>query len=179
MNFKLWFLKEEEEEQSMLQITSKKQESNYDCGAAVLYSILKFFKVKTGSYDELLKDCKTNEKSGTDPNNIIKVANDYGLKTKEYNNMSLRQLQNVLDKGNPVIINIQAWCEEKQMASLSCGHYAIAIGYDEENIYFKDPFYFSKGTRKMPKDDFSKRWKDRKSNGKILNHYAISFSKKK
>ena len=174
MSFKSWLFKEE---QSMLQIPSKKQETLYDCGPAALYAIIKYFKIKPSSYEDLVKDCKTTNYYGTDPKNIIKVASDYGLKTKEYNDMTLKQLESVLDKEKPVIINIQAWCNDNLIHDLSCGHYVIAIGYDENNIYYKDPFFHAKNTSKMAKHEFLKRWKDKKSNGKILNHHAISFWK--
>lgn len=161
----------------MIAIPYKHQIENYDCGPAALFSILSFFKVNPKKYQQIIKDCKTTEKDGTDPDNIIKTAKFYGLKTKQYHNMTLKKLEELLDAEKPVIIDIQAWGNKHKYKKLASGHYAVAVGYDDQKIYFQDPFYHRKSRRSMDKKEFLKLWKDKKPDGKILNHYAIAFWK--
>ena len=161
----------------MIAIPYKQQIKNYDCGPAALFSILSFFKVGPKNYLELIQNCKTTKRSGTTPENIIKVAKYYGLKVKEYHNMTLKKLQETLDNNKPLIIDIQAWGNENKYKNLTSGHYAIAVGYDDKKIYFQDPFYYRKSYRSMSKENFLKYWKDKKSDGSILNHYAIAMWK--
>lgn len=161
----------------MIPLPLRKQTSNYDCGPAALKSILSYFKVGPRSYNQFVKECGTTERDGTDPKNLIKVAKSYGLKTKEYHNMSIDQLEKLIDENKPVIVDIQAWGEEKQIKNLSSGHYAIAVGYDNKKIYFQDPFYQAKNRRSMDKKEFVKRWKDKKTNGEILKQYGIAIWK--
>jgi uncharacterized protein YvpB len=91
--------------------------------------------------------------------------------------MTLKKLQETLDNNKPVIIDIQAWGNENKYKNLTSGHYAIAVGYDDKKIYFQDPFYYKKSHRSMSKENFLKYWKDKKSDGSILNHYAIAMWK--
>ena len=174
MQFKSWFFNEEK---VMMAIPYKHQTENYDCGPAALFSILSFFNVGPKDYSQLIQDCKTTKRNGTDPDNIVKVAKSYGLRTKEYHNMTLKKLEELLDKEKPVIIDIQAWGNENKYKNLTSGHYAIAVGYDDKKIYFQDPLYYRKSRRSMDKEEFLKLWKDKKSDGSILNHYAIAFWK--
>ena len=161
----------------MIPLPFRKQTSNYDCGPAALFSILSFFNVGPKDYSQVIQDCKTTKRSGTDPDNIVKVAKSYGLKAKEYHNMTLKKLQELLDKEKPVIIDIQAWGNQNNYKNLTRGHYAIAVGYDDKKIYFQDPFYHAKNRRSMNKNDFLKRWKDKKTNGEILKQYGIAIWK--
>lgn len=174
MQFKDWLL---QEERVMLPLPLIKQTSSYDCGPAALKTILSYFKVGPKNYNQFVKECGTTEETGTDPKNLIKVAKFYGLKTKEYYNLSINQLEKLLDENKPVIIDIQAWGEKPQIKNLSSGHYAIAIGYDDKKIHFRDPFYLAKNSRSMNKKEFLKIWKDKKTNGEILKQYGIAFWK--
>jgi len=166
------------EEKVMIAIPIKKQKSDYDCGPAVLHSILSYFKVAPETYKGLIKACKTTKRNGTSPSNIIEVAKSYGLNAKEYRKLSINKLQKMLDDKKPVIIDIQAWGKEFQYEKLNAGHYAIAVGYDLNNVYLRDPLYCKKNKLIISKIDFLKRWKDKTPNGEILKQYAIAVWKK-
>jgi len=55
--------------------------------------------------------------------------------------MTLNDIRNFIDNGIPVIVLIQAWAESLVDYSQDWedGHYAVAIGYDRDTIYFMDP----------------------------------------
>jgi predicted double-glycine peptidase len=56
---------------------------------------------------------------------------------------------------------IQAWAipTKDYESSWDSGHYAVAIGYDEANIYLMDPSTLGNYTY-IPRDEFAKRWHD-------------------
>jgi len=167
------------EEKVRIPLPKVEQVSNYDCGPACLRAICQYYKVGPDDHDEFIRDCKATKKDGTEPEDLIRVAKKYGLKVKEFHNMGLPRLEKILDEGKPVIIDLQAWGEERYYEKRQSGHYAIAIGYDEKRIYFEDPSVHSRKRGSMLKKDFVERWKDKKANGDDLNQYGIVIWKNK
>ena len=55
--------------------------------------------------------------------------------------MSISEIQKYIDEKKPVIVLIQAWSNypTNYHKNFKYGHYVIAIGYDENYLYFKDP----------------------------------------
>lgn len=158
-------------------IPKVEQVSNYDCGPAALRAICEYYKVGPKSHDEFIKDCEATKKDGTEPENLIAVAKKYGLKTKAKRGMTIEQLEVYLDQGRPVIVDLQAWGQEHQYKKLDSGHYVVAIGYDDDTIYFEDPSVHTRKRGKLSKKDLKDRWKDKKANGEKLTHYAIAMWK--
>ena len=84
--------------------------------------------------------------------------------------MTLERLLAYLGQGKPVICSIQAYADNPKVYenanSNADGHYVVAVGFDETNLYFVDP---SINWRKpdadprrgfLPKEEFVKRWHD-------------------
>jgi predicted double-glycine peptidase len=80
--------------------------------------------------------------------------------------MTIDQLERRLDEGKPVICSIQAYAEKapaekrtKIYKKDDNGHYLVAIGYDDDNIYFMDPSLTGRRGF-LPKPEFEARWHD-------------------
>lgn len=74
--------------------------------------------------------------------------------------MTVSSLVSYLAGGRPVIVLIQAWKDEDDIpydTDFSNGHFVVAIGYDNEYIYFEDPWIHGSLTY-MLKTDLAKRW---------------------
>jgi predicted double-glycine peptidase len=56
--------------------------------------------------------------------------------------MLISDLENSIMRGRPVIVQIQAWGDEgtDYTNDFDDGHYVVAIGFDENYLYFEDPW---------------------------------------
>lgn len=61
---------------------------------------------------ELAIMAKTNEEVGTDPFDMVNVAWKLGFTAELRENMTVRDLQDSIAKGIPVIVLIQAWKDD-------------------------------------------------------------------
>src|SRR3990167_11125340 len=170
VGFKAWLL--EQENPIKIALPAVHQSSNYDCGAASLRSIASYFGFGPETEQQFIKAVKATKDNGTEPKNLIRAAKSFGLKVLAKENMSIQELIAMLDKGKPVICDIQAWGEPKEYKTKNSGHYVVAIGYDDKHIYFEDPSM--KVTRgKLTYDDFIRRWHDKDINGKPFKRLGI------
>lgn len=161
---------------NLLDVPDIRQFNNYSCGSACLMAILGYWDLYEGNEKLLGKILGTNYKDGTSPESIAMVARRFGLKSKIQRNCTLEQIQESIDRKEPIIANFQAWSESEHpdyRHSEIDGHYAVVIGMDSKNIYFRDPSIYNK-VGFLSKSDFMKRWHD----GKKPQHerVAIFFS---
>lgn len=171
-NFKLWI----ETKKSHIKIDMPQiiQTTNYNCGAACLRGIAKYYGVGPDTEDEYIKLCKTTPKDGTTPKNIINAAIKIGLKVEEQHNMTIEELKSILGQKIPVICSLQAWGKEKEYHNDKNGHYIIAIGYDDKYIFFQDPII--KGIRgHVPYKEFLYRWHDTDGKNKFVQYGIIIY----
>lgn len=135
-----------------------KQATDYTCGASTTQSIMAYYGDDSLESD-LAKDLGTNPIYGTDHRPMISFFRSKGYQVNAYEGMTVAQLQGHLSKGDPVVCLIQAW--EDNVADYTdfwgSGHYVIAIGYDQERIYFMDPWTLGNYTY-IPVNEFIKRW---------------------
>lgn len=143
------------------QVPPKPQELTFSCGAGALRSILHYYGIDK-TEEEIRKIAKTNE-NGTKTKNLIKAARHYGLETKAKYNMDEQDLKDWLDEKKPVIVCFQAWGSKKYYKTKDSGHYAVVIGYDDENVYFQDPQIQEKSRGHISWKEFIKRWHDKES----------------
>ncbi len=145
----------------LLNVPDVRQSTDYSCGAASLQGILMYWGIEYRE-GELIELLNTSPDSGTDPEDIIRVAIDKGLKGEIKENLTIEELEILLKEGIPVIVAIQAWREKTHKPweqEWEDGHYVIVIGFDEKNIYFEDPSLLgSRGF--MPREEFLARWHD-------------------
>ena len=135
------------------------------CCPAVMQSLIYYYcannpKERFIRQDTLAKELETGE-GGTSFCAVEKVAKRHGLQAKSYHNMGLHSLKSNLDRDRPVICSIQAWRDFyiPYKCDWNDGHFVIAIGYDEKNIYFMDPSVLGNYTY-IPILEFLERWHD-------------------
>lgn len=134
------------------------QKFNYDCGAAALKSLYEFENPDdTNDLNKYISLLDSDEKSGTNTHNMRVAIKLLGLKMVEYKNMSLKRLIKEIITGNPVLCLIR---------SNDHGHFVIAIGCDNEHIYFEDPFK-KKNNGYLKHDEFFRRWSDGDPSSKL------------
>lgn len=153
------------------------QERKFSCGAAALLVIFKYFKVGPQDEAAIRKLVKSHPKAGTRTQDIIAACKKYGLKTKVRYNMDRHELEGWLDKKKPVIVCLQAWGEHHEYKDKASGHYVVAIGYDEKNVYFQDPLIYEKSRGHIPWNEFIRRWRDKDVDGNPRVRYGISIWK--
>jgi predicted double-glycine peptidase len=165
--FKTWL-------EGMLHVPVVNQTHKYDCGAAALRAVAQYWGVGPDDEGEFIRLCDTSKSLGTDPTDIIKAARKLGLQCHDQKHMTVGTLRKYLDAGRPVICAMQAWGERKDYDELASGHYVVAIGHDDEWVYFEDPSIKGKRARgHLRPHEFSERWADVDRKGRTLYHYGI------
>ena len=155
-----------------------RQATNYTCGVAALQSILYYYGEEWRE-DKLTAELKSDPNNGTKYTNIAHFAHSRGFTVAVYTGMSLDYLRHILHEKKPVIVLIQAWSDIpiNYKSSWIDGHYVVAIGYDDNNIYFMDPSTMGNYTS-IPIKEFLDRWHD--IDGQTpLNHFGMVISKGK
>ena len=160
-----------------MRVPTYRQGTYYTCGVACVQSILRYtsyeFDIRE---DNLIEALGSNDSEGTHAENIVNYLNAVRLNDEEkqyFNaeirkNMSIEDLEKELRKNNLVICALQAWNWDENyeyridldyINEWECGHYAIAIGYDKDNIFFMDPSTSGSYTF-IPKKYLDARWHD-------------------
>jgi len=145
----------------LIEIPKTRQATGYTCGVAAVQSVLCYNGVDRRQ-DELEKELKSGPEHGTNNREMIRVLNDCGLKNEMRHNMEIDDIIKTVDGGGVVICLIQAWHGEKNhdyADEWEDGHYVVAVGYDDERIYFMDPSTIDNYTY-IEKDELLKRWHD-------------------
>ncbi len=162
---------------NIIKIPMTRQATNYTCGVAALQSVLMFYGDEFLESD-LAKLLKANPQEGTAYAEMKRFSESKGYNVQVYKDMKVSELKELLDAGKPVICLIQAWPERKvnYKTDWDDGHYVVAIGYDDGNVYFMDPSTLGNYTY-IPTDEFLTRWHDMDSKVK-LNHFGMVVQKK-
>ena len=162
---------------NVIRIPMTRQSTDYTCGVAALQAVLMFYGEEFLE-SELAKHLKANPKIGTAYSEMKRFSESKGFDVQIFKEMKLNDLKKLLDEGTPVICLIQAWPERKvdYKNDWDDGHYVVAIGHDDDNIYFMDTSTLGNYTY-IPVDEFLDRWHDTDSNEK-LNHFGMVVQKK-
>ena len=151
------------------------QKTHFSCAAAVVHSICSYWGLHLPSHYDYFPYLETDESYGTLPNKIGKYLTSVGFSVAIEYNMTLKKLCQEINKGNPVILAIQAWGNSKHYSKTGSGHYVVAIGFDEKNFYFEDPWlHCSRGF--VPKNELLKRWHDMDYLGIVHKQMGIVVS---
>ena len=159
---------------NLIRVPLTRQSSDYTCGVAVLQSILYFHDAHDDySEDTLVKELKTDPVNGTSYKAMADFARSKGYLVDVRTEMALDDIRNIIDNGVPVIVLIQAWAESPVDYSQDWqdGHYAVAIGYDRDTVYFMDPSTLGNYTY-LPNQEFLDRWHD-EDRGVRLNRFGL------
>ena len=134
------------------------QDDSVSCGVAAVQSVLGIYGIDVDGSD-LKKELKTNEE-GTNPPDIVRVFKSYNLRAYHVT-LDVNRLKKLLEKQIPVILAIQAWPTKKGLdlsTTIDEGHYVLAIGYDNDKVYFEDPATL--GYVYLTDKELNNRWRD-------------------
>ena len=158
------------------------QETDFSCGPAALLAVFKYFGVDRGqSEQDLYDELDTTSKWGTSPEPMADATRARGLDADYEVGYSLDSLRSALSQGAVAIVGIQAWADdnvpgedenEEYVDDTSDGHYVVAIGMDDDNLYCMDPSLEGKYAY-LPLDEFAERWHDVEGDGSFEHHPAI------
>jgi len=142
-------------------IPDVRQSTGYSCGAAALQAVLAYWGTSERE-DRLMARLHTTPQNGTSPDNIVRVAREYGLKADLREGLTLEDLESALRQGLTVIVDLQAWRgkdEKLWTETWDDGHYMDLLGMDANNLTFDDPSLLgSRGF--IPRAEFIDRWHD-------------------
>ncbi len=152
----------------VLNLPDVRQATGYTCGVSALQAVLFYYGLE---YREstLAEYAGSNQDAGTPPAGILQavqtVNEENGTKfTAEIKqHVTIDEVKQLLDEEIPVILDIQAWRDTDNKAEWKDdwidGHYVVATGYDDENIYFEDPALIN-SVGSIPQTELLDRWHD-------------------
>ena len=148
---------------------------NYDCGVTAMQQILVYYGIEKRE-DELIKMLDSKKEDGTKLSKMVDVAKYFGLEVDIIKNSSIKEIKNLIDNNIPPILLLQAWRSFSDKTidwkkSFIDGHYAIAIGYNENTIFFEDPS--SVVRTYLTFDELEDRWHDLNDNNKTKNYHTM------
>jgi predicted double-glycine peptidase len=128
----------------LVRLPGVRQATGYTCGTAATESILQYYGRSDLGEKELAKHMGSSWKSGTPPGRIARTLRHHGLAAILRTNMTPSALKSELRMGRPVIVDLQAWSEKPRTLDEYArdrvdGHYVVAIGFDQQHVYFMDP----------------------------------------
>jgi hypothetical protein len=142
-------------------IPDVRQSTGYSCGASALQAVLAYWGTSERE-DRLMARLHTTPQNGTSPDNIVRVAREYGLKADIREGLTLEDLETALRRGMTVIADLQAWRDKSDKPwteTWDDGHYMTLLKMDANNLYFEDPSLL--GARGfIPRSEFLDRWHD-------------------
>ncbi|MYB39935.1 hypothetical protein F4X86_01400 [Candidatus Saccharibacteria bacterium] len=125
------------------------QVGDSNCGPTSLLNVLRLKGDGRFDEDELAERCGTKAGTGTENEDMVRVAGDIGLEIAETKyDAGLGDLRRHLDGGCHVLINYTPTAH-------SNGHYSVAVEYDEKAVYIWDCFY---GLLRLDNEAFEKCW---------------------
>ncbi len=163
---------------NLIKVPMLRQSTDFTCGVSALQSVFAYFGDEYRE-DQLAKELKAVPKTGTHYQEMMRLAKAKGYSVKVVENMTIPELKKLIDNGKPVICLIQAWAEKTIDYSNDWedGHYVLAIGHDESNIFFMDPSTLCNYTY-IPTEEFVTRWHDTDGKEKLV-HFGLIIEKSK
>lgn len=161
----------------ILDFPNIRQTFDYDCGAKALQAVLAYYGIEIKE-ELLIKYAKTDPKKGTYIHEIVSTLDKFNLE-HESKSMTIKDVKKYIDKNIPVLVLLQAWNGDKidYKTDYKDGHWVIAIGYDDDKIYFEDPYSFERTF--LENKEFETRWHGKEDNKKIVNHGIAVYGKTK
>lgn len=151
-----------------------RQAFDYSCGAAALASCLYYWGVWEGRETELYPLLNTDSE-GTSGEDIMLVAESFGLEVVYKNNLGIGDLKSYLDSGYTCILNIQAWGNYGPNADFEevweDGHYVVLANLISNEIEVMDPAIPGRyGILSIT--EFEARWHDWSDDGETKEHHT-------
>lgn len=155
------------------------QDENYSCGNALVQNVFRILKKPIPAEDSLKRIMKTKPESGTNPDEVINYLNKNNIHFQMYNG---ENVEKVLKNNNIIVVEYQDYKANrdiKEIINAISSHFAILIGYDENNYYLVDSLLPKKtksksAIKKIPKKIFLKNWKARAyDENKIIKYWGL------
>ena len=165
--------------QRFLRVPMTRQATDHTCSVAAMQSVLAYYGESIRE-DLLAQELGTTE-DGTTKESMAAYARGKGFEVEMRFGASVEELQRTLDQGKPVLVPFQAWptTTVDYREDWDDGHWAVAVGYDSENLYFMDPSTLGNYTF-IPIREFPDRWHDADMDGETeLHHFMLLLSKAK
>lgn len=163
-------------EDDSIPILSEPQQQSYSCGPAAIREVLARLGVDK-SEEELIAFLGTDPENGTPPDAMVAGCKKLGLDVEAKSGMTVAELEQCLDAGQPVIVCLQAWGTPDGYAAEESGHWAVAIGANKGNILFADSELAGPLERGfIPHEEFDRRWRDKDGDGREWDHFGIVVS---
>src|SRR5260221_9609416 len=148
-----------------------RQKTDYSGGAAGVRALLRYWenaRYKEVSEPALYARLGTTSKNGTDPYPMAAYLDAEPSLSAQvlHTTPSIADLEAAIDRGEPPIVDLEAWQNVASVADLkpwatdwADGHYVVLIAYDADNFFFMDP---STGRHYayIPRAEFVDRWHD-------------------
>ena len=137
-----------------------RQAEYFSCGAGSMQAVLSYYGIDSFESD-LRGMLNTTPGHGTYPWDMVRVAEELGLKAEWKANLTLADLEESIRQGVPVITNSQRFRDGNKTwnETWTAGHYMVVIGIDDRNVTFEDPAIL--GSRlSMDRDEFVASWHD-------------------
>lgn len=160
-----------------LEFPTLRQTFNYDCGASALQAVMVYYGVEMRE-DILMREAGTTKQYGTPVRGLTRVARKHGFSCA-VKQMTIEQVIESIKKKKPVMLVLQAWTDIRRVDwkhDWMDGHYVVAIGFDDKNIYFDDPSSFVRTFLSFKELD--DRWHDVDAHQKKIDHIGIILSKR-
>lgn len=123
----------------ILPVPKVEQQTDFSCGAAALLSVFRYFKIRVDNEEQLYADLGTNAKTGTAPEMISAVANEFGLRANWRTGIDIRDLRDAIAENVPVIMDVQDPEDGKVKPRLPDGHYVVLCGIDSSDAFIMNP----------------------------------------
>jgi len=115
------------------------QREDYTCGAAAVLAVSRYFGVGPRTERAVVRDMGFGM-DGSDPAHLVRALRRYRLKPVERRGMNEHELRAAIDRGQPVIVMLQAWgTRTRYRGHWRDGHWVVVIGCDARGIYLEDP----------------------------------------
>ncbi len=160
-----------QEESKVLAVPDVRQSLPYDCGAAAVMAVCRFFGVGPDAEEDYVRALGTTAADGTPPANMVRFLDGVGLRPSATERMEVPDLAGLVATGRPVICCIQDWeDEDRQIPEEGSGHWVVVVGADDDTVRVQDPWA---GPQEMPAKEFLARWQDRDAALDYV-HYGIA-----
>lgn len=155
-----------------------RQATDYSCGAASSLAVLLYWGLTDVGESTLYEELKTNSQDGTDPRDMVQALKKYDLTVRLAEHVTIAQLRQSLHLGETVILDIQAWRENKTIPWIDqweSGHYVVMVGMNNDYLFVMDPSV-GVGYGMIPLDELNDRWHDYENRtGVIWKNYQLAI----
>lgn len=165
------------------------QMNDYSCGVACVQAVAQRHG-EWGYQAEWAKELGTSPEQGTHPKKMVRTLRRLNLDAKLHERLTMAELERMVEQGDSVIVDFQAWAEERrtrrtgQMPSVrphdyskewESGHYGIVVGWSATHVFIEDPSLLGTvGT--LTHAEFETRWHDYEiENGKRREYHHMAI----